>query len=93
MIDFKDDNSPIYRRGIIYLQFVVFISLLLSKYFDNKSFSGVESFFRFLGVITSITGLLLLGTREIIAKKNKIGYLYYFITLVFIITFILFFLI
>ncbi|KPU26969.1 hypothetical protein TR13x_07525 [Caloranaerobacter sp. TR13] len=75
-MDFKNEKSKIYKIGGTFLRLGVIISsviVILNKDIDTK--------FR-LSVIMQIFFILfmvLLGTQELMARRNKIGYVYYFI--------------
>ena len=81
MSHFKNENSFIYKRGILINQCILLISIILTMIFDNTIY---EPIFRGIWILTCILSGALLGTKEVVAKKSKLGYFYYIGIIVFI---------
>lgn len=74
MSRFKNENSSIYKWGLLIIQCITLISIILTMIFDDTFF---EVIFRGIWHLTLIMTGALLGTKEVIAKKNRLGYFYY----------------
>ncbi|WFD10668.1 hypothetical protein [Tepidibacter hydrothermalis] len=82
MLDYKNENWWVYNLGIIVCGVGLIIVGIIR--FLNRKNLGSESVFILMNIpdIMSIIGFGLLGTREVFAKNERIGYLYYFIMIV-----------
>lgn len=85
MFYFKNENSYIYKRGILINQFILLISIILTMIFDDTIY---EPIFRGIWILTCVLWGALLGTKEIVAKKSKLGYFYFVGIIVFILVLI-----
>ncbi len=85
MLDFKNENSFIYNKGLTINQCITVLSIVLTMKLDNTIY---ESIFRGLWLLTCILWGFILGTKEVVARKNKKGYFYYVGIIIFITTII-----
>lgn len=85
MFHFKNENSFIYKKGILINQCILIISIILTMKFDDTIY---EPIFRGIWILTCILWCALLGTQEVITRKNKFGYFCYIgiIVLILVIT-------
>lgn len=87
MIDFKNENSFIYRIGVPAIQIIVLILLLLGGAFNNK-IEWLGDILRLACIIIQMFLCLIFGTKELLVKKNKLlAYFCYgvvFATIIFI---------
>lgn len=81
MAFFNNEKSTIYKKGFIILSTIMILSIIATQAFDVTKF---EIFFRGLWVISAFLNVTLIGTREVYAKGNKAGYLYYIMAIMFI---------
>lgn len=81
MFNFKDENSAIYKKGIIIIQLIIAIFIILTMVFDDTNY---EFCFRLMWVIAVLLFACLEGTMEVVARRNKVGYLYYIGSIIFI---------
>lgn len=81
MLYFKNENSYIYKRGILINQIILLISIILTMILDDTIY---EPIFRGIWILACILWGALLGTKEIVAKMSKLGYFYYIGIIVFI---------
>jgi len=81
-MDLKDGKSYIYKIGITIISIIAVFSMILRQVFDGLA---IEKYFKYILILTMILNGLLLGFREIFAEKNKMGYLYFLIDIVFIV--------
>jgi hypothetical protein len=56
-------------------------SIILTQAFDDTKY---EMIFRVMWMVTGFMWPVLMGTKEVIAKKNKAGYFYYVLAVVFV---------
>ncbi len=82
MSRFKNENSSIYKWGLLIIQCILLISIILTMIFDD---TFLEVIFRGIWHLTLIMTCALLGTKEVIAKKNRLGYFYYIVIIFFIV--------
>lgn len=78
---FKDENSFIYKKGLLINQCILILSIILSMKFDDTIY---EPIFRGIWLLTCILWGAVLGTKEVVARKNQYGYFYYVGVIVFI---------
>ncbi|MTI68727.1 MAG: hypothetical protein FH751_00530 [Firmicutes bacterium] len=81
MFLFNNEESYIYRKGLIILPIIMIISITFTKIFDGAK---IESYFWFIWSIAAFINVLLLGIREVFARENNIGYIYFLFNIVFI---------
>lgn len=67
MFDFKNENSALYKKGIIIVLLIMLISMILVTVLDDSSY---EIYFRLLWFISSLLWIFLLGMQETLAKKK-----------------------
>jgi len=81
MINFKNEKSPVYKKGILFTQVIVLISFTLTFPLDDTIYEVIA---RGIWFVSSLVLLTLLGSKEVFAKKSKLGYLIYIFEIIFI---------
>jgi len=82
---FKNENSFIYKKGILIVWCILLISIVLTKIFDHTIY---EPIFKKIWYLTFILWSVLLGTKEVFVNRSKLGYFYFIGVIVFIFIFI-----
>lgn len=82
MLTFKNEKSLLYQVFMPIIWIVVAITLMLSNFLDDTNYEIIN---RGLWISSALLWIILLGTKEVVAKKNKIGYMFYILAIVFII--------
>ena len=85
MPDLKNENSFIYNKGLLINQCIMMVSIILTMKFENTMY---EPIFRGFWFLTCILWSAILGTKEVVARKNKNGYFYYVGIIIFIVAII-----
>lgn len=74
MFHFENEKSAIYQKGIRIIQIAIILWLVLTQITDD---TYLEPIFKGLWIFSvSIWGILE-GIKAVIAKQNRIGYLYF----------------
>ena len=81
----ENENSFIYNKGLLINQCILMLSIILTMEFDDTIY---EPIFRGLWILTVILQGVILGTKEVVARKNKKGYFYYVGIIIFIVAII-----
>jgi len=89
VLNFRDEESFIYTKGIKVLAFVALISLILAYVFDDK-FIILEEIFRLTAIICQAMVLILLGTKALIIEKKLVSALACYIFVIIILGWIIY---
>lgn len=78
MLDYKNENWKVYDLGEMTCSIIFIISIIL-QFINIKILDSITLKLQLINIekIMVIIGFGLFGTKEVFAKKKKIGYLYY----------------
>lgn len=79
---FENEGSAIYHKGIFIVKLVIVLSILLTQISDD---TYLEPLFRGLWLLSVSAWGVLEGMKLVIAKQNKVGYLYFIGVCIFLI--------
>lgn len=82
MFHFENQESAIYKKGLLVNQLVLILSIVLTQIFDD---TYLEPLFRGLWIFSISTWGILAGMKTVMAKQNRVGYLYFIGTGIFLI--------
>lgn len=87
MLNFKNENSATYKKGILVSRIAIVIGAIGTLIFDYGTI--YEYVFRGIWYLALILQCALEGTKEVVAKNNKNGLFYYLLIIVFILVLVL----
>lgn len=71
---FENEKSVIYHKGILITKLVFILSIVLTQIFDD---TYIEFLFSGLWILSISACGILEGMKTVIAKQNRVGYLYF----------------
>lgn len=80
MLNLRDENSVIYKKGILINKCVFIVSFVFDSILSNNSI--YKSIFFVTKSLSLMLWVVLYGTKEVVAKKIKKGYFYYLLVMV-----------